>query len=130
MPTHVVQRVMELLNDDGLAVSQSSILVVGVAYKPDVSDVRESHAYDVIGLLDEWNAEISYHDPHVPQFDVEGREYESVPLSNDRLRKADCVLLLTDHSTIDFEQIVECSSLVFDTRNATEEIDSEIVHQL
>jgi UDP-N-acetyl-D-glucosamine dehydrogenase len=119
MPRHVVRRVMELLNREGLAVSQSSVLLVGVAYKPDVSDVRESPAYDAIGLLEEQNAEITYYDPHVPSFEVEGKEYESVPLTTERLNRADCVLILTDHTAIDFERIVAESSLVFDTRNAT-----------
>ncbi|MGQ4554916.1 nucleotide sugar dehydrogenase [Halobellus sp. GM3] len=126
MPKHVVQRVMELLNDEGLAVSRSSVLVVGVAYKPDVSDVRESPAYDVIGLLDDYGAEIVYHDPHVPEFEVEGREYESVPLAEGRLRDADCVLVLTDHSVIDFDRIADWSSLVFDTRNATSGKESNV----
>jgi UDP-N-acetyl-D-glucosamine dehydrogenase len=130
MPKHVVRRVMELLNDEGLAVSRSSILIVGVAYKPDVSDVRESPAYDVIGLFEDRGADISYHDPHVPTFEVEGSEYESVSLTENRLRGADCVLILTDHSSIDFERVVDQSSLVFDTRNATGGRGDGTVYQL
>lgn len=130
MPRHVVKRVAELLNQEGLAVSQSSVLIVGVAYKPDVSDVRESPAYDAIGLLEEQDAEIIYHDPHVPSFEVEGKEYESLPLTTERLNTADCVLILTDHAEIDFDRIVAESSLVFDTRNATAGNSNRTVHRL
>ncbi|RKD98060.1 nucleotide sugar dehydrogenase [Halopiger aswanensis] len=130
MPLHVVRRVTDLLNQEGLAVSQSSILVVGVAYKPDVSDVRESPAYDVMGLLEERHADLAYHDPHVSQFDVEGTTYESVGLTRNRLQDADCVLVLTDHSVIDFDHVVEQASLVFDARNATKDADSETVYRL
>jgi len=130
MPVHVVQRINELLNEVGLAVSQSSILVIGVAYKPDVSDVRESPAYDVIGLLDDRGAEITYHDPYVPSFEVESVEYESVSLSDTQLREADIVLIVTDHNSIDFARIVDTSTLVFDTRNATDGLNSESVHRL
>lgn len=130
MPKHVVQRVMELLNDEGLAVSQSSVLVVGVAYKPDVSDVRESPAYDVIGLLEERGADISYHDPYVSEFEVKGNGYESVKLTEERLGAADLVLVVTDHSDIDFGRVADVSSLVFDTRNATAGIDDGVVYRL
>jgi UDP-N-acetyl-D-glucosamine dehydrogenase len=130
MPVHVVQRVNELLNEIGLAVSQSSILVVGVAYKPGVSDIRESPAYDVLGLLDDRGATISYHDPYVPTFEVEGREYESVSLTDEQLRESDIVIVVTDHNEIDFKRVADASSLVFDTRNATERINSDSVHRL
>ena len=130
MPVHVVRRVNELLNEEGLAVSQSSILVVGVAYKSNVSDVRESPAYDVIGLLNERGATISYHDPYVPEFEVEGKEYESVELTDERLDEVDLVLVLTDHSDVDFGRVVEASSMVFDTRNATDGMNDEAVYRL
>jgi UDP-N-acetyl-D-glucosamine dehydrogenase len=120
MPRHVVQRVTKLLNDEGTALSESSILIVGVAYKPDVSDVRESPAYDVMGLLDEWDAAISYHDPYVPMFEVEGDRYESVELTASELEAHDCVIVVTDHGAINVDSIVEHGELVFDTRNATD----------
>ena len=130
MPVHVVRRVNELLNQEEMAVSQSSILVVGVAYKPDVSDVRESPAYDIIGLLEERKADISCHDPYVSQFSVEGQTYESVELTEEKLEEADCTLVVTDHDTLDMEMIVDHSSLVFDTRNATVEHEGSWVHRL
>jgi len=119
MPRHVVQRVTKLLNDEGTALSESSVLIVGVAYKPDVSDVRESPAYDVMGLLDEWGVDISYHDPYVPTFEVEGDRYKSVELTASELEAHDCAIVVTDHGAIDVESIVEHGELVFDTRNAT-----------
>jgi UDP-N-acetyl-D-glucosamine dehydrogenase len=130
MPVHVVRRVNELLNKKGLAVSQSSVLIVGVAYKPNISDIRESPAYDVIGLLDDRGADISYHDPYVSNFEVEGELYESVRPTPKRLEQTDLVLVLTDHDDIDFTRIVDHSSLLFDTRNATEGIESESVVRL
>ena len=130
MPVHVVRQVNELLNEEGLAVSQASVLVVGVAYKSNISDVRESPAYDVIGLLENRGATISYHDPYVPTFEVEGKSYDSVDLTLERLKETDLVLVLTDHDNIDFTRLVDYSSLVFDTRNATDGIESESVVRL
>ncbi|WP_142986875.1 nucleotide sugar dehydrogenase [Halorubrum cibi] len=130
MPVHVVRRVNGLLNEKGLAVSQSSILIVGVAYKPDVSDVRESPAYDVMGLLEERGAKISYHDPYVPEFEVEGETYESIELTEQILRRADCTLIVTDHDVLDLDSIVDHAPLVFDTRNATNGHDATHVHHL
>ena len=119
MPKHVVQRVVEQLNDNGVALSTAEILVVGAAYKPDVSDTRESPAIDIIHLLEEWNATVSYHDPHVPTLEVGERTYESVPMTDERLADSDCVVIVTDHSGLDIDAIVEHAPLVFDTRNAT-----------
>jgi UDP-N-acetyl-D-glucosamine dehydrogenase len=130
MPVHVVRQVNELLNEEGLAVSQSSILVVGVAYKSNISDVRESPAYDVMGLLDDRGATISYHDPYVPTFEVEGKSHDSVEITSERLKESDLVLVLTDHDEIDFTRLVDNSSLVFDTRNATDGIESASVVRL
>lgn len=130
MPVHVVRRVNELLNKEEMAVSQSSILVIGVAYKSGVSDVRESPAYDIIGLLEERKADISYHDPYVSQFTVEDETYESVRLTEEKVEAADCTLIVTDHDTLNLEMIVEYSSLVFDTRNATAGHEAPWVYRL
>ena len=127
MPSHVVQRVVEQLNDRGVALSNATVLVLGVAYKPDVSDTRESPAIDIIDRLDDWNASVAYHDPHVPELSVLQETYESVELITDRLATADCVLIVTDHSSFDIPEIVDHSSLVFDTRNATSEYGGEHV---
>lgn len=125
MPQHVVNRVVEQLNDHGTALSTADVLVVGAAYKPDVSDVRESPAIDIITKLEEWNATVDYHDPHVPTLDVGATTHESVSLTDDRLGDADCVVLVTDHSTLDVDRVVDQSSLVFDTRNATSHRDDD-----
>lgn len=130
MPSHVVNRVIERLNDRGVALSRANILVVGAAYKPNVSDTRESPALDIMHLLEEWNASVAYHDPHVPTLAVGERTYESVPLTNERLAETDCVVLVTDHAAIDIDAIVKHAPLVFDTRNATNGIDAESVVRL
>lgn len=130
MPAHVVERVVEQLNEHGVALSNASVLVVGAAYKPDVSDTRESPAIDIIHLLEEWHATVSYHDPHVPRLDVGDRTYESVPLTTDRIADSDCVVVVTDHSGLDIGEIVEHAPLVFDTRNATNGDDSDNIVRL
>jgi UDP-N-acetyl-D-glucosamine dehydrogenase len=130
MPDHVVGRVVEQLNDRGVPLPDADVLVVGVAYKPDVSDTRESPAVDIIDGLEEWHADVDYHDPHVPTLSVADRTYESVPLTDDRIEAADCVVLVTDHSTLDIERLVGRSSLLFDTRNATTGLKAENVVRL
>ena len=94
----------------------SRILVVGVAYKPDISDVRESPAVKLIGLLENAGAEVSYHDPHVPELEENGLRMESAPLEPGAY---DCVVVVTNHSSIDYDRLVEDASLVVDLRNAT-----------
>lgn len=130
MPAHVVQRVVEQLNDHGVALSNAEILVVGAAYKPDVSDTRESPAIDIITRLEEWHADVEYHDPYVPTLDIEGGVYESVPLTPERLEDVDCAIIVTDHSTLDVDELVAHAPLVFDTRNATAELDSSNIVRL
>lgn len=130
MPDHVVQRVVEQLNDRGVALSTADVLVVGVAYKPDVSDTRESPAVDIITQLEEWNADVTYHDPYVESFEVGENSYESVPLTSERLKSSDAVLLVTDHAVIDSEFVVERAPFVFDTRNATDRDHDDSVVRL
>ena len=121
MPYHVVQAIGEALNDRGKALKSSRILILGVAYKKDIDDMRESPALKIMQLLEERGAEIAYNDPHVPQL-PRTRRYDfsrlsSVPL--DRLPEFDCVVIVTDHSAYDFGRIVRDAQLVVDTRNAT-----------
>jgi len=130
MPSHVVNRVVRQLNDRGTALSTADVLVVGAAYKPDVSDTRESPAVDILAKLEDWGATVDYHDPHVPEFTVGETTYESVSLTDDRLRSADCVAVVTDHSTLDIDRIVEQAPLVFDTRNAMGHRDDDHVVRL
>jgi UDP-N-acetyl-D-glucosamine dehydrogenase len=118
MPEYWVARVADRLNDQGKAVRRSSVLVVGVAYKKDIDDIRESPALDVIRLLEQRGAVVSYHDPHVAQLHEDGVELASVPLDAGTLRAADCVVIVTDHSSIDYGLIAREAKLVVDTRHA------------
>jgi UDP-N-acetyl-D-glucosamine dehydrogenase len=118
MPVFWVRKVTEALNSAGRAVRGARVLVLGVAYKRDIDDIRESPALDIIRLLEQQGAEVAYHDPHVPAFREDGREYRSVPLSRDTLEAADCVMVVTDHSAIDFHLVKRHARLAVDTRRA------------
>ena len=117
MPRYWVQKVQDVLNEVGKAVKNSHILVLGVAYKKNVSDMRESPALDIIHLLEEKGAHVIYHDPHVPQFQHEGMEMVGVQDLNTALRMADCVLIATDHSAYDWGDIKHKAHLIVDTRH-------------
>jgi UDP-N-acetyl-D-glucosamine dehydrogenase len=118
MPEYWVARVADRLNEQGKAVRGSAVLVLGVAYKKDIDDIRESPALDVIRLLERRGATVTYHDPHVPQVREDGVEMRSVPLTPETLRAADCVVIVTDHSGVDYAQIAREARLVVDTRHA------------
>jgi UDP-N-acetyl-D-glucosamine dehydrogenase len=98
------------------SLSGSRILVLGVAYKPDISDMRESPAVKLIGLLESAGAEVAYHDPYVPEFEENGISMRSVALEP---AAYDCVVIVTDHRSLDYERLVEDAQLVVDLRNAT-----------
>ena len=121
MPHYVVSRVMEALNHDAKALRGSRVLVLGVAYKPDVDDARETPAAEIIELLMDQGAEVSYHDPHIPEFPRMRRysiRMQSVPLSEATLRAADCVVIVTNHAAVDYRRVGEHARLVVDSRNA------------
>lgn len=119
MPTYVVEKVASALNDERKAVNGSRVLVIGVAYKRDIDDVRESPALDIIRLLEELGADVVYHDPYVPTFQEDGIRHESVALTDDELKRCDAVVIVTDHSSVDYQRLVNRASLIVDTRNAT-----------
>src|SRR6266581_2506348 len=119
MPVYVVELVAEALNGRRRCLNGASVLVLGVAYKRGVSDIRESPALEVIAELQHKGALVSYADPHVPSLDVEGTVLKAVEVTDQRLAAADCVVILTDHADFDYRQIVDASRLVVDTRNAT-----------
>ncbi|NLF32735.1 MAG: nucleotide sugar dehydrogenase [Planctomycetes bacterium] len=125
MPEWVVSKVMDALNDRGMALKGSKVLVLGLAYKKDVDDVRESPSLELIELLKHKGAKVAYNDPHVPRTH-RMREYDlkmtSVPLTAANLRKYDVVLISTDHSAYDYDFIVKNAPLVVDTRNATAKV--------
>jgi UDP-N-acetyl-D-glucosamine dehydrogenase len=110
---------MDQLNKHGLALNGSKILVLGVAYKPDIDDLRESPALDIIGLLKEKKALVSYHDPFVPKVDHDNWVLESVPDLLKSVADSDMVVIITNHSEYDFKNIVDQAKLIFDTRDAT-----------
>jgi UDP-N-acetyl-D-glucosamine dehydrogenase len=93
--------------------------MLGVAYKKDIDDMRESPALDVMRLLEDRGGEVEFHDPFVAKFRENGHEFSSVPLTADALAGADAVVIVTDHSTVDYQFVVDHAGLVIDTRNAT-----------
>ncbi len=119
MPLVVVRMASELLNQKKKAVKGSKILIVGVAYKRDTGDVRESPALDVIKSLEDRGAKISFHDPYNTELRSGGSVYKRTPLTPANLKKADLVIIVTDHSEYDFSFIVKHAGAVLDTRNAT-----------
>lgn len=118
MPRYTAGRIAQLLNRDAKSVKGARVLVLGVAYKPGVGDFRDSPSLDIMHLLAEDGARISYHDPHVPRVSVGGRTWVSRRLTDAAVREADCVLILTAHEELDYPRIVRLSRRVFDARNA------------
>ncbi len=121
MPAHVVSRVVNALNDRGKALRGSSVLVVGIAYKKNIDDIRESPAAEIIELLWAAGAAVAYHDPHIPRFPQmrdHAIDLASVPLDEPAVTAHDCVLIVTDHDAVDYELIGRHAGLVVDSRNA------------
>jgi len=122
MPHFVVQKLLRVLTGKGERVLGSRVLLLGVAFKRNVADVRNSPALRVIELLREQGIDAGYHDPLIPRLEVKGVELESLPLTAEVLEAADCVVIHTDHTGFNYEWVVEHARLVFDTRNATREV--------
>ncbi|HWS55309.1 MAG TPA: nucleotide sugar dehydrogenase [Pyrinomonadaceae bacterium] len=125
MPEHVVRLVADGLNEERKAVNGSRVLVLGVAYKKDIADVRESPALSIIDRLRAKGAEVSYHDPFIPELRFDdthteggGEPLSSAELTDDAVRAADCCVIVTDHSQVDYKRLCELSKLIVDTRNA------------
>jgi UDP-N-acetyl-D-glucosamine dehydrogenase len=119
MPDYVVEKVARALNEDRKAVNGSRVLVLGIAYKRDIDDMRESPALDIIRLLEQRGAEVAYHDPHVPSFREGDHEMHGVALTAEALAAADAVVIVTEHRAVDYQFVVDHAGLVVDTRNAT-----------
>jgi UDP-N-acetyl-D-glucosamine dehydrogenase len=130
MPGHVVSRLGELLNTKGKALSKSKILMVGMAYKPDIADHRESPAHDVLILLEKTGARADYYDPYVSETDLEGETRRSRKDALKKIKEYDCVMIVTPHSCIDYADIVKRARLVFDTRNATKGLKGKNLFRL
>ena len=120
MPRYVVSRVLEAMNDRSKTLKGSKVLVLGVAYKPDIDDVRESPALDVIGLLKQKGATVEYHDPYISHIhhEYDGWEMDSVMDLMKAVKEADAVIIVTNHKSYDYAAIVDFSAFVFDSRNA------------
>jgi UDP-N-acetyl-D-glucosamine dehydrogenase len=125
MPEHVVQLVSDGLNDESKAMKGSKVLLLGVAYKKDIDDVRESPALSIIDRLRAKGANVRYHDPFVNELrfddahtDAPGDPLSSMPLTNEELASTDCVIIVTDHSDIDYKRVCSLVPLIVDTRNA------------
>jgi len=126
MPRYVVSRVLEAMNDRGKILNGSKVLVLGVAYKPDIDDVRESPAMDVIGLLQQKGARVEYHDPYIPHIHHEndGWQMDSVKDLMKSVAGSDAVIVITNHKEYDYSAIVDSAQFVFDTRNATRKVEN------
>jgi len=120
MPRYVVSRVLEAMNDRGKTLKGSKVLVLGVAYKPDIDDVRESPALDVIALLRKKGAQVEYHDPHISQIHHEREDWKMESINDviPSVRAADAVVIITNHTTYDYKAILDAASFIFDSRNA------------
>jgi UDP-N-acetyl-D-glucosamine dehydrogenase len=128
MPHFVVEKVQSALNDAGKPVKGSKIHVMGVAYKRDIEDVRESPALDVMLLLQRRGGLVTYSDPHVPAIHVGGFDLKAAPEST--ASDADCVVIVTDHSAFDYKKLVIDARLIVDTRNALKGVVSEKIVRL
>ena len=118
MPRHVVQKAGDALNSAGKSIRGSKILILGVAYKKDIDDDRESPAADIINMLVEKGANVTYSDPYIPRFDTGQTTFDGLELSAKVLGEADLVLIVTDHSNVDYDVVLKESKLILDTRNA------------
>lgn len=122
MPVHVVRKIADILNEDRLAVNGARILLLGAAYKANVSDMRESPALEVAELLLAKGAQLDYHDPHVPELHLDHHVLKSVDLTDEALANADLAVILTNHDAVDYARVMAKAQRVFDTRNATKGI--------
>ncbi|MCP4421796.1 MAG: nucleotide sugar dehydrogenase [Chloroflexi bacterium] len=129
MPAYVVSKIVAGLNEARKAVNGSCILLLGVAYKPNIDDIRESPALDIIHLLQAQGAKIQYHDPHVPTLKTDGFIGKSIPLTAVALQQADCVVIITNHAIFDWQLIANEAPLIVDTRNTlhTELVNGRLI---
>ena len=119
MPAYVVEKVTQGLNIARKPVNGSNVLVLGVAYKRDIDDMRESPALDIIRLLEEMGAVVNFHDPFVPSLREDGHECTSVALTPAVVSAADIVVVVTDHRAVDYQTVADHASVIIDARNVT-----------
>ena len=128
MPHHVVTKVIWALNQNKKSVKGSKILVLGAAYKKDIDDPRESAAIPIIWDLMRKGADVSYHDPYIPELHINSTTLNSKPLDKNLVKNADCIVIITDHSKLDYKMIEKEAKLIIDTRNAIKNKGSNIVN--
>ncbi|MDA2933066.1 nucleotide sugar dehydrogenase [Acidobacteria bacterium AH-259-D05] len=127
MPEYCVHRIVDVLNHNRKCVNGTRILMLGLTYKRDVSDVRESPALDIIRLLEGGGAKVDYSDPYVPELHIDGTDKESVPVSRKTIQQYELVVMVTDHSCFDYDMIQESAQLIFDTRNVFQKPSDNLV---
>jgi UDP-N-acetyl-D-glucosamine dehydrogenase len=130
MPEFVVEKIADALNDAEKSVKGSSIHIVGVAYKKDVDDLRESPALEIMNILRSKGAKITYTDPYIAEINYPELNAKSKPLSKELLSKMDCTVIVTDHSNFDYNLLVSNSKLIVDTRNALKGINKKHIVRL
>ena len=118
MPRYTVSKVQDALNTRKKALNGSNVLVIGIAYKPNIDDLRESPALDIIHLLEQKGAQVSYHDPYIKSFNHDGVKMESVSDLDSAVKRADCVVIVTNHSAYDYQKMLADAKLIVDSRNA------------
>lgn len=130
MPYHVVSKIVDCLNDYGKPVRGSRVLLLGTAYKQDIDDVREAPALDIMRLLEEKGALVSYSDPYVPELHDWGFSMASRELTPEYLRSVDCIVITTAHSSVDYRMVVDSGTPVVDTRNALKGMNGTQIRKL
>lgn len=126
MPKYVVVRVEDLLKEKGVSLARAKILILGVAYKKDVRDLRESPALEVIKELTAKGAQVDFHDPLIPYLRIKGIDLKGVALEAGRLKNYDCIIVITDHSAVDYDFIKKNAKCIFDTRNTYKREDAVV----
>jgi UDP-N-acetyl-D-glucosamine dehydrogenase len=122
MPRYVISLIQDALNQHQKSLNGSKILILGVAYKPDIDDLRESPSLDIIGMLIQKGADVSYHDPYIPNIHQDNWGLKSVSNLPASIQEADCVVIITNHSSYDYQAILDNSKLIVDTRNALSKV--------
>jgi UDP-N-acetyl-D-glucosamine dehydrogenase len=130
MPYHVVSKVVDSLNEDGKPVKGSKILILGVAYKEDINDVREAPALDIMKLLQDKGAVVSYSDPFVPTVHQGGLSLSNEELTPELLSDVDCIVITTAHSSVDYQAVVDAGTPIVDTRNALKGFTGDHIQKL
>lgn len=129
MPEFVCEKTQRILNDVGIALSKAKVLLVGVAYKKDLDDWRESPAISVIRCLLKDKVSVSYYDPYVPEIQIDGHSFKSVEITDEMLAEPDLVIITTDHSNIDYAELISKSRAVLDTRGVTRHLDLDVAKE-